>query len=165
MNRREQIIIGLAGLAAVYGLYEYVGKPLLAPEPIEEVLQVDMQAILSMSASMQTNPKLAKKVAIVLATYEKAWSPASIFPTTFSSKDAGYNKRSKEEFIPITQGDFVYSGYLLMNDDAIAIVNGIDYRQGELIEDYFLESILPEKIILSRDGLSYSLTLKESETE
>jgi hypothetical protein len=57
--------------------------------------------------------------------------------------------------------DFVYSGYLEVNQRRLAVINGMEYVVGEQLESggYIVKSIDPEKVILEDVSKGGRLTL------
>ncbi|MEW6428605.1 MAG: general secretion pathway protein GspB [Thermodesulfobacteriota bacterium] len=162
MTRREQIIIGLAALAGAYGLFEYVLKPHLFGDGPPPPPEVDIQELVALAGQISPDPRLQENIAFVLENREHPWPAAAFFDRPYDPA-AGDATPAAGVATALAADKYSYSGFMKMNDERIAIINGIDYRQGEIMDDYRLDEILPEKVVLSRDGAVYSIQAKESE--
>lgn len=47
-------------------------------------------------------------------------------------------------------------------DNRLAIINDLPVMEGTLVEGFLIKSIFPHKVVISRDGVSYDLRLREN---
>lgn len=162
MNRREQIILGATLAAALYGVYEFVGPSLLGgPDSAVEQAGFDLAKIQEITSVLEKDKELHDVIAINLKQAGEPWRPDAFHHRRFVvDSDKPVDIKKDQEAQPLDPGKFSYSGYLLMGDEAIAIINGIDYKQGEFLDDYRIEIILPEMTTLSSGGQTFLLPLK-----
>ncbi|WP_148278041.1 hypothetical protein [Desulfobacula toluolica] len=59
--------------------------------------------------------------------------------------------------------DFIYSGYMHVGDILFAIINGVEYRTGEIIpeNDYKVMNITPQKVVLEKNRGQVVIFLKD----
>jgi len=163
MNRREQIIVGLAVLAGLYGAFEYGLRPLFEPPAITVSSSIDINAIMPMAQAATGSRERIEIIRRVLSAHEIRWRRDLFHPTPWDPESASIKDTANETITALDATRYTYSGYMRMNDEKIAIINGIDYKQGELVDEYRVEEILPETVILSRDGKRYSIRMEETE--
>ena len=150
MSKRETILLGVMGLAVLYGLYAF----LLAPSPTTTVKSgQELNGAASNELAGQIVEELKKEAlsqteVFILSQAEAEWAqdpflgkPLSIAP-----------EQSKAEQAPDIQ--LTYSGYVMSGNKALAIINGIEYQAGEELEmgGYTVMSMDPEKVVLQPRG-------------
>ncbi len=162
MTRREQIIIGLAVLAGLYGAGEYGLRPLLSPSTTVSKTALDTKLVTSLAEAALGDPKRLALVRQILAGPSVRWRQDMFYPAAWDPERAGRRETAGETLHPPPE-NYSYSGYLRMNEEKIAIINGMDYKQGELLDDYRIETILPDQVILSRGGERYAIGMEETE--
>jgi hypothetical protein len=59
-----------------------------------------------------------------------------------------------------------YSGFLQMGAKRMAIINGMEYEEGEMlpVSGYFIRSITPKSVVIGKIGASISHVLPLDET-
>lgn len=165
MEKREQIIIGATVLAALYGAYEFIGKPLMGgPEITEGLAGIDLARVQEMTAVIEKDKALHDAVALTLSRAAEEWRNDAFYYRTFAV-DSTEPLEETPDILPLDPATFVYSGLLQMQDKTIAIINGIDYTEQEALDNYRIETITPALITLSRNGQTFTLTPKEGNAD
>jgi hypothetical protein len=67
---------------------------------------------------------------------------------------------------PEEKPDLHYSGYLQLGAKRMAIINGMEYEEGEMLpaSGYFIRSISPKSVVVGKIGESKSHVLPLDET-
>ncbi|MBN2568962.1 MAG: hypothetical protein JXB42_05985 [Deltaproteobacteria bacterium] len=165
MAKREKIIVSLMILALLYGAYTFFIAPssknpksISAGKAAEKVGADKMMVNL---ASVLKDDESASVDAYILARAEEEWT-----------KDPFYIEKeitpSKDSEIPaeiIRKIELVYTGYLEVGGNKIAIINGADYQIGDKLEmsEYRVESISPSMVIVAYEEGEEKLTVPLSE--
>ena len=143
MTTREKIILGVAAAALIYGGIT-VALPKASNASHRDATNRQVEALRrrveKTQRELQTNA-LTRAEVRVLENAVSDW-PASPFregPVVAAG--------AKTNALAI-----VYAGYLNMNGKRLAVVNGAEYRVNDLLKsgDFVVESIEPEKVVLSR---------------
>lgn len=148
MSNREKIIVILAGLAVLYGIYEYAfsTSPQIrkeksgSAENITEFME-RMTAELKAAELSPQEKELMKKI-------DDTWEQ-KLFVSNAALADF---QHISPEPLP---GDLPeYTGYLKMGERYLAIVDGMEYEIGDLIVkgDYELLRISPKEIVIAGHG-------------
>jgi len=145
MKRREMAILALAAVGALYAAWSLF----LAPQPGngggEKVLD---RAALEKTAS-EVRDLLGKSQPNALENYILARATSALprdpFHRTTTPNDSPVTGEKK-------QAAFTYNGFLEMGDERFAIVNGMEYRVGDELDEagYYLASIERNKVIIER---------------
>lgn len=155
MNKREKIITGLALCAALYGAFEFIplkrepGKSNVDKRPDLDkfVRQVSVKA-----AKAAPTDALMYKITKVHTAWER-----DPFMRVREPGDEETARTAGEE-------PFIYSGFIRSGNDFFAVINGMAYGKGEIIEDTgaALVSISPERVVITRpDKTRLEVFLKE----
>ncbi len=146
--KRQNIIIGIAILAVLYGLYDVMflsrsksgvikggGKSSAELETFTTQVASDIR-------SVQTDVS-----AYVVTCAERPWVRNPFFAKARSSGSVG---------------GFTYSGYVEANGHGIAIINQAEYRAGEELENregYFVKEITSSRVIIENRAAKTEITV------
>lgn len=168
MTTREKIIVGLMLVVVAFGAYELF----LAPKPGAVPLQTSAQGLESLNEFINkvsvANQKggLSETEAHIIKSAEADWArdPMLVIPKKAAPKPVEPVKKAA----PPQTVDLVYTGYMEMADKTLAIVNGMEYETGDVIEPGALRvrNIFPNKIEVvatERGGKIYTIPLTEND--
>ncbi|MEZ4524306.1 MAG: hypothetical protein R2941_00095 [Desulfobacterales bacterium] len=143
-SNREKIIVILAAVAMLYGIYEYIFY--YAKLPVQSTASGDQEnLLLHLSRISQEVDKstLTSSENYLIEKTEKKWEDVFIpNPMPKPEPEAAFQEESEKTKLP------VYTGYLQMEDRMIAIIDGMDYEVGETLPEsgYELCLISPAEI-------------------
>jgi len=164
LKNREKIIVALAGLAALYAAFD-----LAFPSPKHDppaFSSADAASILAgVAAQVQsTGGGEAEAAYRILATAQNRWSRNPFADGVFQSADS---LRSRKNDLAETAAEaLVYSGFVIMGEDHIAIINGLDCKRGDLVEGYLVTAIRPEAVEMQKGETVLTIPFREeSNTE
>ncbi|MBW2570217.1 MAG: hypothetical protein JRE47_12865, partial [Deltaproteobacteria bacterium] len=143
MSTREKIILCFVILAAGYAAYNFLADtPKRIHVETEEEL-IDLKKLTADVIEEVNKAILTKTEAFIIGQAVAEWKRDPFLkpgpPVKFRSEN-GQPELSAEEL------SFIYSGYLEMADRKLAIINGIEYKAGEMIINgggYIVSSISP----------------------
>lgn len=168
MTSREKIIVGLMLLVVAFGAYEL----LLAPKPggspfksAHEGLE-SLNAFIAKVATANQKGGLAESDAYIIKLAETAWERDPML--VISKKAAPKPVETVKPTEPPPTVDLVYTGYMEMDDKALAIINGMEYETGDIIEPgaLLIRRIYPNKIEVvatERGGKTFTIPLTETD--
>ncbi len=163
MNKREVIIIVLAGLLAVYGLLNYFVLDKNKGSTDEEKIQAAIKAADDIGKTAQTTLAALKKenggrdLPYLKAKAEDIWSKD---PFIYYSENSNDLDDTPAEKLP----DMVYSGFIQIGGNILGIINGMEYSIGDLVIEigYKVLEITPIKVtLLTRSNRQVTLYLQE----
>ncbi|MDD5475318.1 MAG: hypothetical protein PHU03_02260 [Syntrophales bacterium] len=147
ISRREIIVIIVAVIALLYGIYEFY--PRKAPEVTasgdhrEHALQQTNALVAAVSGTLKEAERaIADSYIVEMAG--KEWTRDPFFVGMTSPVE---QVESGEDMITES---FVYTGYLEMGTRQMAIINGIDYQVGDALEEpgFVLQSVTPRHVVI-----------------
>ncbi len=149
-KKRELIIVALAAIALIYGAVDYVmrssvrssasGGGAATTEAAFSLVQEELSAV---GATRQQATALE-----ILAALSAAW-PQDVFAAV---EVADEEQVQDEEAPPEEAVTLTYSGYMNMGERILAVINGIEYRIGDMVEGFMLKEIDPMEIIMEKNG-------------
>jgi len=152
ISRREKIIIGLMTLALLYGLFELLWQPV---KKDSTDMGEDNKALNELIAGIgqgMPGEGLTQAEQYILASAQNEW-PQDPFSDVPLDMLEGNDEADIEEEVADTQisefsPSFTYSGFLIMGDKKIAIIDGQEYEKGDdLISGlHTVQDIDPEKV-------------------
>ena len=163
MNKREVIIIVLAGVLAVYGLLNYFVLDKKKGSTDEEKIQAAIKAADDIGKTAQITVAALKKgnggrdLSYLKAKAEGIWRED---PFIYYSEDSEDLDDTTAETMP----DMVYSGFIQMGENILGIINGMEYSIGDLVIKigYKVLQITPIKVtLLTQSNRQVTLYLQE----
>lgn len=168
MTKREQIIVGLMLLVVVYGAYElfFASKP--GGTPLQKSAEglTSLNAFIAKVAEANQKGGLSDTDAYIIKMAEADWKqdPMLDIPKKSAPKAAEPVKQAK----PLPKLDLVYTGYMEMGGKALAIINGMEYETGDMIEPdaLLIRRIYPNKIeVVATESGGRVFTIPLTETD
>jgi len=163
MTTRERILVALMIVAIVAGGYLLLAKPTpsgptpssAAPPDRLNQMVVELSAALEHNDSVQTQRR-------ILQLAETPWR-AQLFLT--SNPDGRFNAPAGDAAKPPSNVAFTYSGYVATAHHKVAVINGLEYLQGERLEasGYVVQRIEAQQVIIGTDVISIRIPLEGSE--
>jgi hypothetical protein len=153
ISKREKIIIGLVILAILYGLFELLSPP--AKEDNYTGPGEDNKALNELVAGIDrviTGEGLTQGEQYILASAQDEWPQDPFSDVPLDMLEGGEKGDIEEEIedmqISETGQVFTYSGFLVMGDKRIAIIDGQEYEKGDELKSglYTVQDIDPEKV-------------------
>ena len=155
ISRREKIIIGLVALAVLYGLFELLRQP--AIKDSYTGMEEDNRALNELVAGIDrviTGEGLTQGEQYTLVSAQDEWPQDPFSDVPLDMLEAG-DMADIEETVADMQINgpapgFYYSGFLIMGDKRIAIIDGQEYEKGDELKSglYTIQGIDPEKVTI-----------------
>jgi hypothetical protein len=176
MSKREKIIVGLMVLSLLYGAVDLIffGRKKPGPTAIQRQQSSTLATFITeVSAGMKTEPKIGQTD--VKYIIDRAREPFKGDPFLDRAQAAYFDdQRKKDEELrakgsqaPLATG-LAYTGYLASGDTALAVINGVEYEVGDLLDvpgGYVVQLITPTQAVIGREGSTDRLVLPMEESE
>ena len=165
MSKREKIIILVACIAVLYGIYEFfLSSPQKGPQVEPGADSASQETFMTEISKTVATQGPSEKEAYIMRLAEMPW------------RESLFHELGKEELEEVVVNEpeiqvepeplplevnLSYSGYLEMGDRRIAIISGMEYQTGDLIDPggYVVRAIHPTKIILELKKNKQTITL------
>jgi hypothetical protein len=160
MEKREKIILSLALVAVLYGLIDFfiLSNKDQSGQTEQLIADADQktQNFVARSLSKITEMEMVRK--------QNEWQTLiSKIETNWEQDPFVQNLKSKTSGI-LSVSDIIYSGYIMAENNLFAVINGIEYKTGELIKkyEYKVINITPQKIVLQKNLKQGTVYIKEN---
>lgn len=145
MSKREKIILIVLTVAVLFGGYTYFFQSSkTAKGPVVPKASVaELNTFVLETAKNLMGFDLSKAEAHAIARAEALWV-----------RDIYLSGKDLEEEELLLGVSFIYSGYLEIGSRKMAVVNGLEYKEGDEIEPggYIVRSIQPNKVVIEVKG-------------
>ncbi|MFO7665427.1 MAG: hypothetical protein R6V76_02270 [Desulfobacterales bacterium] len=164
LAKREKIILGVMAIAIIFAAFVYLSPTKKSPGTTENVAEktAELNTFTAGLAGTLKEDTMKNPGTLILARAEKEWARDPFL----NSRDlVRWNevkaKKAKEESAAVAKIDFVYSGYFEVRGKRIAIINGIEYNEGEALDmkGYMLKSVSPEKVVIENRGIGAKISV------
>jgi hypothetical protein len=163
MSKREKILVGLSILAVVYGLYVwFLGSPQQAAIADGDKDQKELKAFI-LKVAEKTAARLSENQTYALQKAQDPWERDPLFQI-----EPKMPEEVEERQEPVLTTKAIYTGFLRMGDKRLAIINGMEYEIGDVLEPdgFIIRSISPNRVVIAPPGKKKkTLTLPLEETE
>jgi hypothetical protein len=163
MSKREKILVGLMSLAIIYGIFVwFLSSPQQAATLNGDNEQKALNAFV-IKVAEKTTSGLSNSQAYVLKKAAAKWQRdplVQIEPRPTVEKE--------ETSQPVLATKMTYTGFLRMGDKRLAIINGMEYEIGDILEPdgFIVRSISPRRIVIAPPGAKKkTIILPMEETE
>jgi len=159
-GKREMIILGVMVLAVLYGAYELLWTKRKAPTvaPADQAQKAgDLNKFI---ADLSARTEALKTTTLVFSRTEREWKQDPFL-------DSPYHRAWAQSRVLAKAGpaadkiSFVYSGYLEVGKRSMAVINGMEYREGELLDipGFFLRSVTPQQVVIEDRRMGTTLDI------
>lgn len=150
-KKREMVIVALAIIALVYGAVDFGLRSLKSNSPTPSgdggALAATTFSLIDDELAAHSTTLLEARALEVLGAVSARW-PEDIFVDIESFVD----EEEDEEALALVDQALVYSGYINMAEKLFAVINGIEYQIGDIVEGFILKVIDPMEVILEKNG-------------
>lgn len=163
LEKRQMIILGVMVLAILYGAYELLSSKKKAP-PVDPARKTaDLQSFVT---DLSARTGADKTTALIFSRAEAEWLHDPFLDSKLSlawarSKAAA----ASQSAAGAKKIEFVYSGYLSSGKKSMAVINGMEYKEGEPLDvaGFFLRSASPARVVIENRGLGTTLNIPMQE--
>lgn len=149
-KKRELIFISLAVVGLVYGAVDYFMRSKIKSTPTggEGVMAEATFSLISEELNAGASSKHEANAMDILNAVSAVW-PENVFVNVASIEDDEELEKGTPALEDVA---IVYSGYMNMGEKLFAVINGIEYRIGDLVEGFLVKEIDPMEIIMEKNG-------------
>lgn len=143
LNKRQMIILAVAGLVVLYAVYELlIAGP--AAKKNKAAAVIETASFVSMLGNDLIKTNATSSDVYVAERAEAAWNKSPFWDVNAYREFAGKG--------PDVKGGpkIVYSGYVDTGRKKMAIINGWEYEAGEAldVEGYILKRVTPSRVLI-----------------
>jgi len=162
LAKREKIILGVMAIAIILAAFIYLSPQKKSSGSVDTAQKTaELNTYVAGIAGTLKEDTMKNPGTLILARAEKEWARDPFLSSGDLIKWNEVKARKAKEAAAVTKIDFVYSGYFEVRGKRMAIINGIEYKEGEALDvkGYMLKSISPEKVVIENRGIGAKLTV------
>jgi len=151
MSKREKIILFLMALSIVYGFFVFfIEAPGKKGAMGQNSKLESLNKFISHVAEL-TKESLSEIDSYIIEKAQKQWDKD---PLLSSDSEFQFKAENTEADLSALKVGIKYTGYLSMGAKNLAILNGLEYEEGEELEKggFILRKIHPEQVIIVIKG-------------
>lgn len=152
------IIIGVMVLVILYAAYDF-----LAPKkkglPVDTAQQTtDLNTFVAETTAGMGKDTTVSLGTLIFSRAEKEWTQD---PFLDSKSYKAWAQTRAVAGIGEKKIDFVYSGYLGSGKKSMAVINGVEYKEGEALDiaGFVLRSVSPARVVIENRGSGAQLNI------
>jgi hypothetical protein len=170
MTTREKIIVGIMCLTIAYGAYDLLGsrrkQKSISPGTMPNKTG-DLKSFVADVTGKLAGEKVSKEYQYMIKQAGAQWTKD---PFIHSARPL------KKRLLPVnvtqtpakpSAPDFDYTGFMQLGTTRIAILNGMEYAEGEALPDkaYYIKSISPQRVIIGKVDSKETIQISINETD
>ena len=154
-DKRQMIILGVMAIAILYAAFDFLTpkKKSSVPDMAQKTAELNtFVADLTAGLGKDTTKNLN---ALIFSRAEKEWTQDPFLDAkSYKAWSAAKAPVKKAVGADALKSEFIYSGYLDTGRKRMAIINGIEYSEGESLDvkGYVLKSVSPTGVIIENRG-------------
>jgi len=163
MSKREKIIVLLMVLAILYGGYDFflaskLKTSIESPEKKEELLDKFVTDV----AVKLRKKDISKVDKYIIARAKDEWTKDPFVRIALPSESELKQERIEASALKV---NFIYSGYMEMGDQKLAVIDGMEYMIGDKLEPggYIIKSISPTQVVIGIKDTDQTIVLAVEE--
>jgi hypothetical protein len=154
MTKREKVIIGLMLTVTIFGAYSFLSSSSEnTAANSEKAINELNESIVALAGKINRNGR--SSIEYILQKAEEKWKKDP-FVQSHGSFDA-LEKEDDYKQVPAGPTSIVFSGFIHVGNKMIAIINGLEYEEGDVIGSGGLsvQKISREKVVLRSESGEY----------
>jgi type II secretory pathway component PulC len=160
LEKRQMIILAVMVIAILYGAYElFLTKKKGPPVDLAQKTADLKTFVTGLTTGIGTEKDVT---ALIFSRAEKEWTQDPFLDT---KSQLAWNQSRGAAQAAAGVGDkkieFVYSGYLASGKRSMAVINGMEYREGEALDTagFVLRSANPARVVIENRGTGATLNI------
>jgi len=151
MSKREKIIVFFAALSIVYGFYVFYIEAPGKKEAVSKSSKLESLNTFISHVAELTKESLSEIDSYIIEKAPKQWDKD---PLLASDSEFHFKAENMQADLSDLKVNIKYTGYLKMGAKNLAILNGLEYEEGEELEKggFIIRKIHPEKVIIIIKG-------------
>jgi len=170
MTTREKIIIGLMCVTIAYGAYELLSSDAAKEKPPGAATNstIELQNTVAKISQQLVKEETQHDRQYMASAAAVEWPKDPFIQSTEPLKKTLAAPVEKEKTAPPARDtlNLFYSGFLEVGELKLAIINGLEYTEGEALETtgYYVRSIAPRHVVIGKVNSTKTIRLPIQET-
>lgn len=164
LGKREMIILGVMGIIVLYAAFEFLVPKKIVSTPNKTQNTAELNAFVNEMTTGLSKDTTKNLQTLIFSRAEKEWRQDP-FLDAKSYRVWSKTQESVKTSAAAPKIEFAYTGYLEVNKRRMAIINGMEYREGEELDvkGFVLKSVSPARVVIENRSARavQTITLQE----
>jgi len=156
------IILGVVAVVILYAVFDFV-SPKKKDTGIDVVRNTaELNTFVTELAGSLEKETTKNLGTIIFSRAENEWTRDPFLDgKAFKAWTDSKTIKAKMDESPVQKVEFIYSGYLEVGKKRMAIINGIEYNEGEVLDvkGYMLKSVSPSRVLIENRGIGATVNV------
>ena len=161
MGKRQMIILGVMAIAILYVAFVYLAPQKKIPGVDMAQKTAELKTFVTDLTAGLGKDSSKNLGALIFSRAEREWTQDPFLDSRAYKSWTQVKVTAKEEGAAAPKIEFVYSGYLEVDRKRMAIINGMEYREGEDLDTkgYVLKSVSPSSVVIENRGIGATVNV------
>lgn len=162
MGKREMIIMGVMAVVILYAAFDYLTPKKKIPGMNTAQKTAELKTFVNDLTGGLGKDSSKNLGTLIFSRAEKDWTQDPFLDgKTYKSWTQVKTAAAKEAGAAPPKVEFVYSGYLEVDRKRMAIINGMEYGEGDDLDakGYVLKSVSPSSVVIENRGIGATINL------
>ena len=159
MGKRQMIILGVMAIAILYAAFAYLAPQKKIPGVDTAQKTAELKTFVTGLTAGLGKDSSKNPGTLIFSRAEREWTQDPFLDSRAYKSWSQTQVTAKEAGAP--KIEFVYSGYLEVGRKRMAIINGMEYREGEGLDTkgYVLKSVSPSSVVIENRGIGATVNV------
>lgn len=150
MGKRQMIILGVMAVVILYFAFDYLAPKKKIPGVDMTQKTAELQTFVADLTTGLGKDSSKNLGTLIFSRAEREWTQDPFLDSRAYKSWTQAKAADKEPVVAAPKIEFVYSGYLEVDRKRMAIINGMEYREGDGLDTkgYVLKSVSPSSVVI-----------------
>ena len=161
MGKRQMIILGVMAIVILYAAFDYLAPQKKIPGGDMAQKTAELKTFVTDLTAGLGKDSSKNLGTLIFSRAEREWTQDPFLDSRAYKSWTQAKAADKEPVVAAPKIEFVYSGYLEVDRKRMAIINGMEYREGEGLDTkgYVLKSVSPSSVVIENRGIGATVNV------
>lgn len=161
MGKRQMIILGVMAIAILYAAFVYLAPQKKIPGADTAQKTAELKTFVTDLTAGLGKDSSKNLGTLIFSRAEREWTQDPFLESRTYKSWTQAKATAKETGAAAPKIEFVYSGYIEVNRKRMAIINGMEYREGAGLDakGYVLKSVSPANVVIENRGIGATINV------
>jgi hypothetical protein len=161
MGKRQMIILGVMAIVILYAAFAYLAPQKKIPGVDTAQKTAELKTFVTGLTAGLGKDSSKNPGTLIFSRAEREWTQDPFLDSKAYKSWSQVKVTAKDAGAAAAKIEFVYSGYLEVDRKRMAIINGMEYKEGEGLDTkgYVLKSVSPSSVVIENRGIGATVNV------
>ena len=161
LGKRQMIILGVMAIVILYAAFDFLAPKKKIPRPDMAQKTAELKTFVTDLTAGLGKDSSKNLGTLIFSRAEREWTQDPFLDSRAYKSWTQVKVTAKEAGTAAPKIEFIYSGYLEVDGKRMAIINGMEYREGEDLDTkgYVLKSVSPSSVVIENRGIGATVNV------